>query len=55
MADNAIKGNKQLPTLKILNSFLFLSLSFLNPIIKKGFTNPFLRLLDSFNKNIKVP
>jgi hypothetical protein len=54
MANRAVKENRQLLTLKVLNSPSPRSFSFTVPVIGKGSTNPFLRLLNSLNKNAEI-
>jgi hypothetical protein len=49
------KGNRQLFTLKALNSPSSQPFFFIVPVGKERFTNPFLGLLDSPDKNIKMP
>ena len=48
------KKNRQLPVPKTLNSPSPRSSSFTVPVGKKKSINPFLRLLDSFDRNVKV-
>jgi hypothetical protein len=55
MADRTVKGDKQLPALKALNSFSPRLFFFIIPVKKERFTDPFFRLLDSLNKSAKVP
>jgi hypothetical protein len=47
--------NRQFPVLKVLNSFSPRSFSFTILAKKEGSTNPFFRLLDSFDKNARIP
>jgi hypothetical protein len=54
MANNIIKGNRQLSILKILNSLSPRSFSFIISIGKEGFTDPFLKFLDFFNKSVEM-
>jgi hypothetical protein len=54
MADNAVKENGQFFTLKILNFFSPRPFSFTISVGKKGFINPFFKLLDSLNKNAEM-
>jgi hypothetical protein len=49
-----LERNKQLFILKVLNSFSPRSSFFTISVKRKGFTNPFFRLLDSPNKNVKI-
>jgi hypothetical protein len=55
MADNTVKRNKQFLTLKTLNSFSPRFFSFTISVGKKGFTDPFFKLLNSPGKNAKMP
>jgi hypothetical protein len=54
MANGTVKRDKQLPALKVLNSPSPRSFSFTVPVIEEGFTNPFLKLLNFFDKNAKM-
>jgi hypothetical protein len=49
------KGDGQLPAPKALNSLSPRPSSFTVPIDKEGFTDPFLRLLNSPNRNAEMP
>jgi tRNA(Ile)-lysidine synthase TilS/MesJ len=51
---NKMLSDRQLFTLKILNSPSSRPFSFTIPV-EKEFTNPFLRLLDSFGRNTEIP
>jgi hypothetical protein len=50
-----ILSDRQFPALKALNSLSPRSSSFTVPVGKEEFTNPFLRLLDSSDKNAEMP
>jgi hypothetical protein len=50
-----LKGDKQFFTLKALNSFSPRFFSFTILVKGKEFINLFFRLLDSFNRNVKMP
>jgi hypothetical protein len=54
MADSTIKRDEQFPALGALNFFSSRSFSFTVPVRRKGFTDPFFRLLDSSNKSAKM-
>jgi hypothetical protein len=54
IADSVMIGNGQFFALKILNSLLS-RLSFFTVFVRReGFTDPFFRLLDFFDKSTKV-
>jgi hypothetical protein len=55
MADNAVKGNGQLPVPKALNSLSPRPSSFTVPIGGEGFTDSFFRLLDFLSKSAEMP
>jgi hypothetical protein len=50
-----LEGNGQLPALKVLNFLSPRPFSFTISVGREEFINPFLRLLNSPGKNIKMP
>jgi hypothetical protein len=62
MADDAVKVNRFIAAvtegiilLEALNFFSPRSFSFIDPAVGKGLTNPFLRLLNSSGRSVKMP
>jgi hypothetical protein len=55
MADDAMKGDGQLPALKALNSPSPRSSFFIAFIKREGSINLFLKLLNSSGRNAKIP